>query len=329
MKFWYARRGWLAQLLRPLSWLYLFIVQLRRLMYNYHLLRRYKLTVPVIVVGNITVGGSGKTPAVIALSRWAKVHGYRVGIVLRGYGGQVGAKQVLVSEHSLATEVGDEALLLYQHASAAAVMVSSQRGPAALQLQRKYACDLIISDDGLQHYALEREIEINVLDMARGYGNGLCLPAGPLREPVARATEVDFTLEHRAADTKDQFSTDLKRFSMCLLPGVAYNLLNTVRYLDPNQPSMQHVHAVAGIGNPARFFMLLRQLGFTLQEHAFPDHHSFSRQDLEFGDDLPIIMTSKDAVKCQIFALPNVWCLPVEAEIDEDFWAQLRQRLRS
>lgn len=303
---WYGSHP-LSFALLPLSALFRTVVSVRRFAYRNGLLRSHKLPVPVIVVGNITVGGTGKTPLVIWLVEALRAAGHSPGVVSRGYGGDATAWPQAVSADSDPAEVGDEPVLIARRA-ACPVMVAPQRVAAARRLIADYACDVIVCDDGLQHYALRRDAEIAVIDGERRLGNGRCLPAGPLRETVARLRSVDLTVVNGAALAGE--------CRMQLSGSVAQSLAAPLMERGLGEWRGSRVHGVAGIGNPGRFFAHLRGQGLNVVEHPFPDHHRFQAEDLRFGDDLPVIMTEKDAVKCRGFAGPLHWYVPVSAQID-------------
>jgi len=313
---WY-RPSWITGLLLPLSWLYCLVAAGRRLLYRRGVLHSLRMPVPVIVAGNITVGGSGKTPLIIWLARHLRDRGYKPGIVTRGYGGRSTGWPQPVTADSDPAEVGDEPVLIARHAGCP-VMADPDRVRAALALLAGKQCDLILSDDGLQHYRLERDIEIAVIDGERRFGNGHCLPAGPLREPVSRLQSAHLTVTLGVA-RPGEYRMDLSEAGYCAVEGGAPKPLETFRG--------RQVHAVAGIGNPGRFFGHLRKLGVQPIEHPFPDHHVFREADLRFGDELPVIMTEKDAVKCRTYAGP-LWYLAVEAKPDFDFASALSARLK-
>ncbi len=291
-------------LLWPLSLLYCFLITVRRLAYQTGLFKSYSPGLPVIIVGNLTVGGTGKTPLVIWLASWLESRGHRPGIVLRGYGGQSKTWPRQVKTETSADEVGDEAVLLAQH-TGCPVVAAPDRVAAARKLVADSDCTIIISDDGLQHYRLRRDYEVSVVDGARRYGNGFCLPAGPLREPATRANKVDLVVTNGANEETDM--------TMNIQATGIRNLVTNNR-VDLNEFDNKSLHAVAGIGNPARFFDTLNELGIQTTGHVFADHHRFSADDLNFSDNREIIMTAKDAVKCKRFAQPNYWVLEVEAK---------------
>lgn len=294
-------------LLWPLSLFYGFVIALRRGLYRRGWLRSGRLPVPVIVVGNITVGGTGKTPLVIWLVEQLRARGWEPGIISRGYGGRSRHWPRDVLPGSDPGEVGDEPVLLAQRLHCP-IVVGPQRIEDARHLLAWHDVNIIVSDDGLQHYALWRDIEIAVVDGTRGpegLGNGLLLPAGPLREPAARLREASLVVTHGA---------DGQGLRMDLAPGV-------VRRLDGMEErplaafAGQAVHALAGIGHPERFFELLRAAGLRPQAHGFPDHYKYSQEDIVFKDNMDVIMTEKDAVKCRGFAGPRHWYLTVQARL--------------
>ena len=276
------------------------------------------MPIPVIIVGNLTVGGSGKTPIVLALAQWLSEQGEQPGIISRGYAGKLPEGETVrrVQIDDSAQWVGDEALLLVRRGQCP-VAVAKRRVEAA-RLLYQAGCTVLISDDGLQHYALQRDIEIAVIDPRRGYGNRYCLPAGPLREPVNRS--VDFVLYKNALE---QHSTET----------VTYTLENLRRVDDDSSHSEldalkgQTVHAVAGIGNPTRFFQSLRDAGLQVIEHVFPDHHVFQVQEIDFGDQHVVIMTEKDAVKCRGFVDQRHLYLPITAHLPIQFTQKLKEKL--
>src|SRR5688572_11707282 len=314
-KMWYSARAplWLA----PLSFLYGFVMALRSVLYRLGLRHRIRVAAPVVVVGNLTVGGTGKTPLVAWLSSHLAACGMRVAIVSRGYGGRArGVTRVTV--HSRASEVGDEPLLLARRA-AATVFIGRDRVAAAQEAVRDGA-DIVLCDDGLQHLALVRQCEIVVIDGQRGFGNGCLLPRGPLRESPRRLRRVNAVVLNGAVTAPD-FSLPKfvkgTHFVMNMSPGDARPVSGggSLRALASFRGT--GVHAVAAIGNPQRFFDMLRAAGLTLYEHPMPDHHAFKQGDLNFGDNLPVLMTEKDAVKCAAFADDRCWYVPVTAEFSE------------
>jgi tetraacyldisaccharide 4'-kinase len=318
---WYSREKplWLA----PLSGLYGVLMSLRGLLYRIGLRHRVKVDVPVVVVGNLTVGGTGKTPLVAWLAGHLAASGLRVAIVSRGYGGRArGVTRVTV--HSRPSEVGDEPLLLARRAQAT-VFIGRDRVATAKAAVGDGA-DIVLCDDGLQHLALVRQCEIVVIDGRRGFGNGCLLPRGPLRESPRRLRRVNAVVMN-GANTAAGFQLPgfVKHtlFTMNLQPGDARPVAGqgALRALSAFRGG--GVHAVAAIGNPQRFFDTLRAAGLTIYEHAMPDHHPFKAGDLDFGDTLPVLMTEKDAVKCAAFADERCWYVPVTAEFPESESRQL------
>ncbi|MDR9433117.1 MAG: tetraacyldisaccharide 4'-kinase [Spiribacter sp.] len=313
--FW-QQKGWQSGLLSPLGTLYGSLAQYRRDYYQRVAPKRSRPAAATIVVGNISVGGTGKTPLVNALVARAQMLGFRPGVILRGYAGK--ARTVTqVSAHSRADAVGDEALVIARRAQVP-VVVGRRRVAAANQLLAHHNVNLIISDDGLQHYALPRDAEIAVIDGERGLGNARCLPAGPLRERPMRLNDVDLIVCNG-----DHHPLCTGRFS--LIPGPLEALGSVI---EPPTPGMR-IHAVAGIGHPERFFNTLRALGFTVDGHALGDHHDFRREDLIFADEQPVILTEKDAVKCADIAPANSWQLPVTAEPDTQTAGQLEALIKT
>ena len=316
--YWYTRSPWLL-LLTPLSLLFRIIVWLRRFAYRSGLLRSYRISQPVIIVGNITAGGTGKTPLIIWLAGYLRDKGYRPGIISRGYGGKASSWPQQVRADGDPAMVGDEAVLI-AGATECPMAVGPDRVATARALIEHSDCDVILSDDGLQHYALQRDIEIIVIDGVRRFGTGFSIPAGPLREPVKRLQEADLVVINGLGSGQEH--------RMRMNPGDVHSLLddgNTRRLSDFHG---QAVHAVAGIGNPERFFQLLQQQGMQLEKHAFSDHYQYTSADIRFGDNKPVIMTEKDAVKCRHFAAENDWYIPVTIQMSPDFCQQLDELLQ-
>lgn len=301
----------------PLAALYGGVVRLRRALYRIGWLRSTRLAVPVLVIGNISVGGTGKTPLTIAVAKQLRERGWKPGVVSRGYGGTQ-HEPMLLTNASEPAQVGDEPCLI--HASGVSVAIGRRR-PDAAQLLVHAGCDVVIADDGLQHYALARDVEICVIDGARRFGNGRLLPAGPLREPVSRLSAVDFRVCNGGEAASGEYAMQLQGDAAVALSDGREQALSAFK--------AQRVHAVAAIGNPARFFASLRAAGIELIEHAFGDHHAFVAADLEFGDGLPVLMTDKDAVKCRRFAQAHWWRVPIQAELSPAFHAALDARLRA
>ncbi len=318
-KLWYTDTPY-KYLLLPLSKLYEGVIKIRKNYYQKKSKINGEFQVPIIVVGNITVGGTGKTPLTIWLANFLKEQGYKPGIVSRGYGGKAFIYPQIVTAESDPAVVGDEPLLIVQHTQCP-LIVDPDRVNAVRTLLKNNSCDVVISDDGLQHYNLPRDLEILVIDGDRRFGNGLCLPAGPLREPISRCKEIDFVVTNGLAQSGE--------FQMVLAPEKIVNIADPKNTQSAGEFVGKIVHAVAGIGNPHRFFQSLRQMGMTVAEHVFPDHYYFTPQDINYGADAIVIMTEKDAVKCRSFADARHWCLPVRAQIDHEFGKQLLNRLTS
>lgn len=307
-KLWYGKHP-LRWLLWPFSLVYRVITGFRRIYLSGF--RQKQFPVPVIVVGNLTVGGVGKTPLVIALAKQFQAKGLRVGIVSRGYGASCKAFPHEVSLENLASEVGDEPLLMAQK-TACPVVIAPKRTEAVQYLLAKHKSQIIISDDGLQHYAMGRAIEIVVIDGLRRLGNGLCLPAGPLRESAKRLGRSDLVVAN-GGEWVGAYSMELK-------PG---NLIHLATGEEVSLSALPRpVAAVAAIGNPQRFFSSLQNLGIAIIKYPFPDHYHFRSKDLNF-DQKSVIMTEKDAVKCRAFAANSWYFLPVEAKLSDSFWQAL------
>lgn len=327
MEFWYQpltwRRPWVALLILPM-WLFRGVSAFRSFAYRRGLLRQEKLPVPVVIVGNISVGGTGKTPLLLKLAESLQENGLRVGIISRGYGAQRTDFPHLLSSRDLAISVGDEPMLLARR-SGCPVVIDPQRARGGRYLLQQADVDIVLSDDGLQHYALRRNFEIVVIDATRGLGNGYCLPLGPLRESAARLQTVNYIVVNGSGgDTsygRDCANVELaiKRF---------------VRLTDQESVSSVYwegklrIHAVAGIGNPQRFFDSLRSLNFDIVEHVFPDHHPYRASDFHFDEDLPIIMTEKDAVKCAGFEIPfDTWFAEADISTASHGYSRLIDKL--
>jgi tetraacyldisaccharide 4'-kinase len=322
---WY-REAPRPSLLQPLSWLYGAIVGARRRAYGAGWLRRQRVARPVVVVGNLTVGGTGKTPLTIWLARELSARGLKAGIVSRGYGARVNGEPRQVTEGSSSHEVGDEPLILARR-SGCPTMVGADRVAAAVALIAR-GVDVILADDGLQHLRLERDCEIVVIDGERGFGNSRLLPAGPLREPLQRLVRADVLVVNGAPSHAS------------LLPALGGRVTIGMRLTAAEAVALeggavrplaafagQRVHAVAGIGNPERFFATLRAQGMEVIAHPFPDHHAFAARELEFGDRLPVLMTEKDAVKCTGSTDGRLWYVPVTAEFSESDARELLTRV--
>ncbi len=312
MRAWYGHAPWLY-LLAPLGYVFQSVSRYRRWRIEQQD-RIVRASVPVIVVGNINAGGTGKTPFVIWLARQLVSRGIRTGIVSRGYGGKGAEYPVLVEPETDPAIAGEEAVMTAVR-TGCPVVVDPDRVRAVRCLEEQTACEVILSDDGLQHYFLGRDVEIAVVDGNRGLGNGLCLPAGPLRESPSRLKEVDFVI----VNGPPREDLPVVAENMVLKPVALVNLATGERMNADASVTGPVVHGVAGIGDPSRFFDTLRDTGFHVHEHAFPDHHPFSASDLMFGDSLPVVMTEKDAVKCRLLnpdlIHQNFWYLEIDAEL--------------
>ena len=310
---WYNSPPWWLWFLLPLQWLLRLVVWLRRALYHTHLLKSYHAGVPTIVIGNINVGGTGKTPLAIYLLKLLQQEGYKPGLVTRGYGGQSDTYPLRVTDNSNPQQVGDEPFLIYLNTKAM-IAVDPNRSRAA-KLLVKEGCDILLCDDGLQHYALQRDIEIAVVDSQRMFGNQWLLPMGPLREPVSRLKQCDLQVYNGK--------------TMLLQPKPIKNVVSWSIISQQQQALLKskNLNAVAAIGNPQRFFNTIKALGYRVIEKTFPDHHQFTKDDFVDGDG-PVIMTEKDAVKCREVAKEHFYFLPVEAELDKEITQKLLTLIR-
>ena len=321
--YWYSQNP-VAWVLLPLSLLFCAVSILRRYMYSAGLLPAYTLSAPVIIVGNISVGGTGKTPLLIGLCEYLIRQGYKPGVISRGYGASIsGECSVAASDDAAAC--GDEPLLIKQR-TGCPVIIGRDRVAAAKKLLAENDCDVILSDDGMQHYRLKRDVEIAVVDTLRKFGNGYCLPAGPLREPESRLNTVDMVVYHGKSDHQYHFSLEF---------GAAVNLV-TGEQRDMETFTSGKAHAIAGIGHPERFFRQLKARGVEVTEHAFPDHHAYTSSDIDYADNLPILMTEKDAVKCKRLQSvntvgdtnENIWAVPVSAKLSDQLGIDLIELIK-
>ena len=318
---WYQGHPALS-LLAPLEALYRRVVMARRRTFLAGRSDSYRAPVPVIVVGNITVGGTGKTPLILWLIEHCRQRGLKVGVVSRGYGAKPPAYPWRVQAQHAAAQAGDEPLLIVQR-TGVPLMIDPDRARAVQALLESEPLDLILSDDGLQHYRLARDLELVLVDATRGLGNRRCLPAGPLREPADRLQSVDAVLFNGAeADSAEGYGFTMR-------PTGLVELASGAQWPLDHFPAGQQLHAVAGIGNPQRFFTTLEALHWRPIPHPFADHASYSPGQLSFSPALPLVMTEKDAVKCRAFALPG-WCyLQVQAEPSAAFLTWFDTRLDS
>lgn len=309
---WYRVSLW-HLLLWPLSLVFRLLAWLRRRLYRIGVLASVRLPVPVLVVGNITVGGTGKTPLVLWLAEFLRSQGYRPGVISRGYKSQGEVRGSTPQSVSAATDpalVGDEPVLLAKRLRCPVWVGADRVAVARALLKARPDCNVLISDDGLQHYRLERDMELVVVDAARLFGNGCCLPAGPLREPVSRLRQVDALVLNGAATA----TLNPGEYAMQLVGATLHHVKEAGRVAALADFVGKTVHAIAGIGHPARFFGDLRRQGLEVVEHPFPDHHAYQPTDLQYTG--TIIMTEKDAVKCSAFAPPDSWYLAVDAKVD-------------
>ena len=354
---WQRQAAWLWLLL-PVSWLYGFITMVRRQAYKIGLFASYRAPIPLMVIGNITVGGSGKTPLIIALVNYLQKQGIKVGVISRGYGGDSNQMPALVHADSLPSIVGDEPCLIVNMTGAAMAVCPNRKQAITTLLHAHPDLQLIIADDGLQHYALQRDIEWIVVDASRGFGNQQLLPTGFLREPMSRLTGAN-VVYHEKADrtTKDNKQAKAKRLTMHLQADKLQPLWPSAVEIDglsvaaktpmPLMPPIPNgrVHAVSGIGYPQRFFDTLMALGFDVIGHAYPDHYDFSLTELLQYSELPIIVTSKDAVKIRALLINmssrqplndeyqelvhRLWVLPVTAVLSDGCYVSLQQQLKA
>ena len=316
--FWY-RPGPLGALLAPFGWLVALFTILRRGAYRAGMRRTWRVGCPVVVVGNLSVGGTGKTPLVIAIAKLLSARGVRVGVVCRGYRGIASRWPRQVRPDSDPLRVGDETVLIARR-TGGPVAAGPNRIAAGRILFRRSKCDVILVDDGLQHLRLARDVEIVVIDGNRRHGNGRCIPAGALREPLSRLSTVDLVVVNGDARHGE--------LEMQLAPGDAVSVVNpeSTRPLDSFRDTT--VHAMCGIGHPERFFRMLEARGVGVMRHPFPDHQPFRAPDIDFGDNAPVLMTEKDAVKCEQFADARHWHVPVEAELSDELESRLVAVLR-
>ena len=314
---WYRPNSRVSLILKPLSLFYQFLLPY---WIRHQKKKQINFKVPLIVVGNITVGGTGKTPTIIFLAKQLIKAGFQPAIVSRGYQASLSSQfPILVQGHHSAEDVGDEPFMIYKRTRVPVMICSNRPKAVSALLEMSDKIDIVLSDDGLQHYSMGRDIEIAVIDGDKRMGNGLLLPAGPLREPISRLKTVDFIIsQNHALKGEYQFNLEGKILFSVNNPGISKDISEF-----RNLP----VHAVAGIGNPHRFFKKLNANGLKVIPHIFSDHYFFKQQDLEFNTNDPIIMTEKDAVKCQSFDLKDAWYLPVEAQFEPEFIIQFMKRL--
>ena len=312
-KVWYSKNIF-SLLLSPLSLIYISIIYLRYTLYQLGLISITKINVPTIVIGNIVAGGTGKTPLVIWLAKHFKDKGFLPGIVSRGYGGTYLSNIELVKPTSNPLLVGDEPVIIARNTNCP-VVVAKKRAKGAKKLVEKYNCNIILCDDGMQHYSLARDIEIAVIDGQRRFGNNYCFPAGPLREPKSRIFKADLIVSKYNARTCEH-KMDYTYHQLVSLN----ELSKTIPISDLHGMT---VHAIAGINNPDHFFSYLRSHKLELIIHKFPDHYSYTEDDVKFDDNFPVVMTEKDAVKCLNYSSDKHWYIPISAELSKSFVCDL------
>jgi tetraacyldisaccharide 4'-kinase len=336
-KVWFQQhwaKWFLVPLLMPLTLLFWLLTLIRRSFYRLGVFKSFKISVPVIVVGNIGIGGNGKTPVVVFLIEQCQKLGLNVGIVSRGYGGNAPYYPYLLNKNSTAAEAGDEPVLIHARCNVP-VVVGSDR-VAAANLLVGQGCDIIVADDGLQHYRLNRDIELIVVDAKRKFGNGYLLPSGPLREGIWRLKTAGFVINNNAQGSSnlllEKQTVTSNQLDMVLRPEFVCNVLtgekiSLLTFIQDNAK----VNAMAGIGDPERFFNTLRAQKFELNDVlAFVDHHHFIETDLNhLSSKLPLLMTEKDAVKCKTFSKKHWWYVPVSAEFSQDDSNKLNETIQA
>lgn len=300
--------NFISVILLPLSGLFCLLASLRKYLYRSGVYQSYKAPLPVMVIGNISVGGTGKTPLIIELVKQLQQLGKKPAVISRGYGGKADSWPQVVNETSVAEMVGDEPQLIFQQTGCPLVVGPNRQQDIELLLQQ-FECDVVLSDDGLQHYALQRDIEIAVVDAQRQFGNGFCIPSGPLREGVSRLQQVDLVLFNGGNNDQLAFSMLPEQCRAVGMPSLAVKNISDF--------SGQTVHAIAGIGHPQRFFDMLTEQGLKVIPHALADHYAFSTADFDFDIKAPVLMTEKDAIKCTEFKLQDCWSVPVKINLTE------------
>jgi len=315
LKSWQRADG-LTIVLWPLSVVYRCLFAMNKLRYRFGFAASYRAPVPVIVVGNISVGGTGKTPLVVFLVEALREAGYTPGVISRGYGGRSDRYPVLVDFNTPAEVCGDEPALIVRR-TGVPLCVGPDRSASIKLLLKNNEIDVVVSDDGLQHFAMQRDIEICLIDKTSPQTNHFLLPAGPYREGKSRLSSIDFLVSHRTQENSDG------GVSMRLEAGKVQPVVDTNTREFPED---QRIHAIAGIGNPQRFFTTCTRLGLQFDEHVFPDHHRFRKSDIDFAG-AAVLMTEKDAVKCQEIADHCHWYLPVDAKLSAGFIEQLIKKL--
>ena len=321
----WRKRNFLTIVLYPFSCLYYLAMQLHRLAYALGLKKTYSVAVPVVVVGNLTVGGSGKTPLVIYLIEGLRAAGFKPGVVSRGYAGEEASYPLRVTPMTPVEQSGDEPAMIVQRTGVAMVVGPERRDNIELLLARE-DCDIVISDDGLQHWALAQDVKICIVDKTLNEQNAHLLPAGPYREPASNLARMDIVVEHVSPDSFLAKPQQTDNLQMVLTAEAARPVLKAEPMVEFNL--QQPVHAVAAIGKPQRFFDTCKKLGLKITQHTFPDHHYFSPADISFDDDLNVLMTEKDAIKCQQIADSRHWYLPVNAKLNQDIVAMITTVLK-
>lgn len=318
--------GFVLGFFKPLSFLVERITKFKHNKFKINSVKQVRT--PVIVVGNITVGGTGKSPLVLSLIDALRAAGFRPGVVSRGYGGQAPIYPFFVTESSDAKESGDEPLMLVKRTGVPCV-VDPDRVQAVKLLLKKSDCNIVLSDDGLQHHGLYRDVEIVVLDGQRLLGNEQCLPVGPLRESISRLQDADYIVLNGdvvESGRKYKFNNAVKMYFQH--NGIVSLVDGSVQSVGEFIAEHLQIHALAGIGNPDRFFTMLEGLGFHIERHPFDDHYLFAQQDINFSSGSPVLMTEKDAVKCQHLKTPNHYYLRVSAQLPEAFFEDLIKRIQ-
>ena len=316
-KIWYSK-NFISFLLLPLSWIYIFFVELRLKLYQFGIFPINKSYAPTIIVGNMVAGGTGKTPLVIWLACYYKEQGFFPGVISKGYKGRYTTNTQFVDSNTDPILVGDEPVLIAKKTKCP-VLVGNKRSTAAQEIVEKYKCNLIISDDGLQHYSLARNIEIAVIDGQRRLGNGFCIPAGPLRELKSRLDSVDLVVGKYLAKKSE--------YKMEYIYNDLVSLNNPKDKMPITDLDSKKIHVVSGISNPQSFYSYLRSQNYELLIHEYPDHHIYNENDLKFDDDFPVVMTEKDAVKCFKYSNERYWYLPISAKLSERFTLDLNELL--
>ena len=323
-----------------ISWVFRLIIKIRKWLYAKHIFKSWNFPIPIIIIGNITLGGTGKTPLVIEISNWLKnKNNFSPGIISRGYLGNH-KSPTIVTATSDAALVGDEAVLIHKNSKCPMVVGVNRVKAVKLLLDQYPKCNIIISDDGLQHYAIGRNLEIAVINHENPFGNKLCIPAGPLREPISRLKSVDFIISSKYTSDNNisidnyhkhnnKYLANMTAYPMHIKPKKIISLINN--NILPIKPKSENkiIHGVAGIARPKNFFNLLKSLGYIVIEHAFADHYWYKNKELHFDDNLTVLMTEKDAVKYMKFADSRHCFLQVTAQLNKKFYQDLENKLKN